>query len=172
NAPLASSMGRLFDAAAAVLGLREVAGYEGQAAMELEALADGRTASEYPMPLEDEPDGTFVLDPLPMLVRLGLRRKRGGDLGDLAADFHASIARGTELAVRRVAEQAGLRTVVLGGGVFQNARLLTSLRTRLERCRFRVLTARDLPPNDGAVSYGQAAIAAAQLARRAEFTAS
>jgi len=171
NAPLASSMGRLFDAAAAVLGLREVVGYEGQAAMELEALADGRTASEYPMPLEDEPDGTFVLDPLPMLVRLGLRRKRGGDLGDLAADFHASIARGTELAVRRVAEQAQLHTVVLGGGVFQNARLLASLRTRLERCRFRVLTARDLPPNDGAVSYGQAAIAAAQLARRAEFTA-
>ena len=172
NAPMASSMGRLFDAAAAVLGLREVAGYEGQAAMELEALADGRTASEYPMPLEDEPDGTFVLDPLPMLVRLGLRRKRGGDLGDLAADFHASVARGTELAVRRVAEQVGLRTVVLGGGVFQNARLLTSLRTRLERGRFRVLTARDLPPNDGAVSYGQAAIAAAQLAHRAESTAS
>lgn len=129
DAPLASSMGRLFDAAAAVLGLREVVGYEGQAAMELEALADGRTASEYPMPLEDEPDGTFVLDPLPMLVRLGLRRKRGGGLGDLAGQLHASIARGTELAVRRVAEQAQLHTVVLGGGVFQNARLLASLRT-------------------------------------------
>lgn len=166
NSPLASSMGRLFDAAAAVIGVRQVAAYEGQAAMELEALAGNRVAAEYPMPLEDEPDGTFVLDPVPMLVRLGLRRLRGADPADLAADLHASIARGTEMAVRRVAETTRIPTVVLAGGVFQNARLLASLTTRLVGAGFRVLTARDLPPNDGGISYGQAAIAAAQLARQ------
>lgn len=172
NSPLASSMGRLFDAAAAILGLRETVDYEGQAAMELEALAGRRTAAEYPMPLEDEPDGSFVLDPIPVLVRLGVRRQRGADLADLAADFHASVARGTVMAVRRVAEAAGLRTVALGGGVFQNARLLSSIRSRLEQSGYRVLTARHLPPNDGGVSYGQAAVAAATLAARRGLTVS
>ncbi len=165
NSPLTSSIGRLFDAAAALLGLRTAAAYEGQAAMELEHLAGSRTAAEYPMPLEEGDDGGFILDPVPLLVRLGARRQRGADPADLAADFHASLARGTELAVRRAAELAGCATVVLAGGVFQNARLLASLRTRLELARFRVLTASALPPNDGGVSYGQAAVAAARLAR-------
>ncbi len=165
NSPLTSSVGRLFDAAAALLGLRGAAAYEGQAAMELEHLAGSRTAAEYPMPLEEGEDGGFVLDPVPLLVRLGVRRQRGADPADLAADFHASLARGTELAVRRAAELAGCATVVLAGGVFQNARLLASVRTRLELARFRVLTASALPPNDGGVSYGQAAVAAARLAR-------
>ena len=170
NAPLASSVGRLFDAAAAILRVRTVVNFEGQAAMELEALAGRRPAAEYPMPLEDEPDGTFVLDPVPLLVRLGLRRLRGADPADLAADLHASVARGAEQAVRRVAAETGLTTVVLAGGVFQNGRLLDSLRTRLAHDRFRVLIARALPPNDGGVSYGQAAIAAAHLAHEAGLT--
>ncbi len=163
NAPLASSMGRLFDAAAAVLGIRQVSAYEGQAAIELETLAGNRVASEFHCPMEHEGAENWQLDPLPLLAWLARRREQRGNVGELAADFHESIARLTELLVRRVVLQTGLTTVVLGGGVFQNVRLLTSLRRRLERHGIKVLTARRLSPNDGAISYGQAAVAAALL---------
>lgn len=166
NTPLASSMGRLFDAAAAILGIRREAAYEGQAAMELEALAGSHVAAEYPMPIEDDGHGGWQLDPVPALIRLALRHRKGMHPGELAADFHASVARATELLLRRAAESTGISTVVLGGGVFQNARLLTSLCWRLKHVRFRVLVARDLPPNDGGLSFGQAAMAAAILAGR------
>jgi hydrogenase maturation protein HypF len=166
NAPLASSMGRLFDAAAAAIGVRLVSDYEGQAAMELEALAGGRIAAEHPIPIDEDGAGGWQMDPIPLLTWLALSRQRGVDPGDLAADFHASIAWVTELLVSRAADATGISTVVLGGGVFQNARLLASLRSRLERRRFRVLLPRALPPNDGAISYGQAAMAAAILSLR------
>jgi hydrogenase maturation protein HypF len=128
NAPLASSMGRLFDAAAAVLGTRSVAYYEGQAAMELEALAGQELAKPLPFPVVDVGDGNQVFDPLPLLQALGERLAAGDDVPELAARFHESVAAATAVAVRRVAEATGLSTVTLGGGVFQNARLLASVR--------------------------------------------
>ena len=167
NAPIASSMGRLFDAAAAVIGLRRYSGYEGQAAMELESLAARRPAAEYPCRLQ-ETDGRLVLDPLPLLAWLGARRQRGVDQADLAADFHASVAWSTAVMALRLARAGGVGTVVLGGGVFQNARLLESLQGRLETAGLRVLTPRRLSPNDGAISYGQAAVGAALLAAESE----
>jgi len=167
NAPLASSMGRLFDAAAAVIGLRRHASYEGQAAMELESLAGRRPATEYPCRFL-EVGGRLVLDPLPLLAVLGSRGMRGADPADLAADFHASIAWASTKLILRQAESTGLGTVALAGGVFQNARLLESLRGRLEGFGLRVLTPRQLSPNDGAISYGQAAVAAALLTAEAE----
>lgn len=167
NAPLASSMGRLFDAAAAVIGVRGVASYEGQAAMELEALAAGRPGTAYPCRLFTR-DGRILLDPLPLLSRLGCRRVGGADPADLAADFHESIASVTEQIIRRLARETGLDVVALSGGVFQNVRLLAALSTRLETAGLTVLAARTLPPNDGAVSYGQAAVAAALLAAELE----
>ncbi|HEU5218368.1 MAG TPA: hypothetical protein VFU23_06905, partial [Gemmatimonadales bacterium] len=163
NAPVASSMGRLFDAVAAIIGLRRTASYEGQAAMELEALAGSRPATES-LSRFCEQDGRLVLDPLPLLAELGARSRRGENPADLAADFHASIAWATAMIVRRIAKAEGLRTIVLCGGTFQNARLLESLTNRLEHAGLRVLSARSLPPNDGAISYGQAAIGAALLA--------
>ena len=163
NAPLASSLGRLFDAAAAVLGVRTVNRYEGEAAMELEALAGGRGAQPFPFPAAEGPDGGWVLDPLPVLVALGERRAAGIGLAELAARFHESVAAATDVLAARLAAQAGLRTVALGGGCFQNARLLVSLVSRLEARGLRVLVPRRLGPNDGAVSYGQAAVAAALL---------
>ncbi len=165
NAPWASSMGRLFDAAAAVLGVRQHAHYEGQAAMELEALAGRRTASEIRVGLERGEDGAWVIDPLHLLAVLGSHRQRGDDVSDLAADFHASVAWATAEVLRRLADETGVRTVALGGGTFQNARLLTSLVRRLRGFGLTVLWPRRLSPNDGAVSYGQAAVAAARLAR-------
>jgi hydrogenase maturation protein HypF len=162
NAPPASSMGRLFDAAAAVLGVRQVSQYEGQAAMELEALAGRRAGRELPWNLYAE-DDCWILDPLPLLVELGERRQRCECAADLAADLHESIAGATVDLVRRASEATGLTTIALGGGVFQNARFLVSLRERLENLGLEVLLSRRLGPNDGAVSYGQAAVAAAQL---------
>ncbi|MEZ4585672.1 MAG: carbamoyltransferase HypF [Gemmatimonadales bacterium] len=163
NSPLASSMGRLFDAAAAVLGVRQVSSFEGQAAMELESLAGRRSAAEHPGRI-DVIDGILVADPLPILAAIGWRLQRGDDRADLAADFHASVARTTEELVRQIAESSALSTVALAGGCFQNARLLESLSTRLTRLGLRVLAPRALSPNDGAISYGQAAVAAARLA--------
>jgi len=165
NAPWASSMGRLFDAAAAVLGVRLKADYEGQAAMELESLAGRRVASEIRVGLERSDEGTWVIDPLHLLGVLGSRRQRGDDVADLAADFHASVAWAAAEVVRRVSEESGLRTVVLGGGTFQNARLLASMVGRLQGFGMTVLWPRRLSPNDGGISFGQAAVAAARLAR-------
>ena len=165
NAPLASSLGRLFDAAAAVLGVRTVSRYEGQAAMELEALAGRRGAQPFPFPAAEGPDGIWVLDPVPLLVALGQRHAAGVGLRELAARFHESIAAAADALAARLAAQAGLRTVALGGGCFQNARLLVSLVARLEARGLRVLVPHRLGPNDGAVSYGQAAVAAALLHR-------
>ncbi len=165
NAPWASSMGRLFDAAAAVLGLRLKADYEGQAAMELESLAGRRVASEIRVGLERSDEGAWVIDPLHLLAVLGSRRQRGDDIADLAADFHASVAWAAAEVIRRVSEESGIRTVTLGGGTFQNARLLTSLVGRLQGFGMTVLWPRRLSPNDGGISFGQAAVAAARLAR-------
>ena len=164
NAPLASSMGRLFDAAAAVLGVRRVSSYEGQAASELESLAGAIGAKPLPITLAEQ-DGRLVLDALPLLVALGERRQRGGDVRRLAAQFHESIVRACADVARSVAAAAGIGVVALGGGSFQNARLLSGVRRRLEESGLRVLVPSRLVANDGAISYGQAAVGAALLAR-------
>jgi hydrogenase maturation protein HypF len=165
NAPLASSMGRLFDAAAAVLGVRMVAQYEGQAAMELEALAGTHSAKPLPLPVVGDGVAGWVLDPIPLLVALGERRVAGVGVPELAAAFHESVAAATAEVAGRAAAVARTRLVALGGGCFQNARLLVSLRARLETQGLRVLAAEQLGSNDGAVSYGQAAVGAALLRR-------
>ena len=163
NSPLASSMGRLFDAAAAVLGVRQVSQYEGQAAMELESLAGRRPGRERAWRVEAEADG-LVLDPLPLLAELGERAHRSEPVGELAADFHETIAAATAELAGRAADASGLSWVALGGGVFQNARLVVSVQERLRQRGLETLLPQRLGPNDGAVSYGQAAVAAALLA--------
>ncbi len=165
NSPLASSMGRLFDAAAAVLGVCRESHFEGEAAMQLESRAGRHRGVLLPYPAARGEGDRQVFDPLPLLGALGERAASGEDTGLLAASFHESVAAGTADAARAIAEQEGVRWVVLGGGVFQNARLLASLSGRLEAHGLRVLTARTLPPNDGGVSYGQAVVAATRLAR-------
>jgi hydrogenase maturation protein HypF len=163
NTPLASSMGRLFDAAAAILGVRLVSHYEGQAAMELEALAGNRPAEPLPFPTRPGPGGENELDPLPLLIALGEALAAGGNPADLAAVFHESVAHGAANFAVRIARDRELDHVALGGGCFQNARLLSSLRRRLAQHGLHVLVPRRLSPNDGAISYGQAAVAAARL---------
>lgn len=162
NAPRASSMGRLFDAAATLVGLRGVARYEGQAAMELEAAAGRLPGEVLPYHLHADGDDGLEFDPVPLLVALAERRAAGVDRDALAAAFHETIATATAELVRAVAASTGVSTVVLGGGVFQNARLLASVVSRLRAEPMRVLVPAALGPNDGAVSYGQAAVGAAR----------
>ena len=186
NAPLASSMGRLFDAAAAVLGVRRGSAYEGQAAMELEALArryvagsfdDSRDPAEVivsaplrahlpriALPVNGLPGETAVMDPVPLLAELGARAAAGEDVGLLAAAFHASVGEVTvDLAAAACSEHAILR-VALGGGVFQNSLLQAIVGEGLVSRGLEVLLPERLGPNDGAISYGQAVVAAARLA--------
>lgn len=164
NTPRASSMGRLFDAAAAVLGVRRVARYEGQAAMELEALAGEVNAAPLPLPVARTGAGGWIMDPLPLLEAVGRGREAGAGAETLAAGFHEGVALATADVVRAAAREFGLRRVVLSGGVFQNARLLASVRRRVQAGGLEVLLPRLLPPNDGSISYGQAAVAARVLA--------
>ena len=152
NAPLASGMGRLFDAVAAVLGVRDEVTYEGQAAIELEQLAGDVAADPF--------DWTFG-DPTSLVADAYVHRLEGMPKEVVAAAFHETVA---AAAAAACAEHAGPRTVVLSGGTFQNLRLLASTRARLERQGFRVLTHRLVPPNDGGVSFGQAAVATAVTA--------
>jgi len=168
NAPEASSMGRLFDAAAAALGVRAESAYEAQAAMELEGLAarvggDPAEADPLPFPVTREYDPVLALDPVPLLTALLRERWGGTPVESLAARFHGSVVRGVSGLALELCSRHGLGTVALGGGCFQNALLLSSLRRRLEVGGVRVLVPRALGPNDGAVSYGQAVIAAARM---------
>jgi hydrogenase maturation protein HypF len=150
NAPLSSGMGRLFDAVAAVLGLRESVTYEGQAAIELELLAGTAAADPYEWSLGDA---------APLVGAVHDDLAAGRPRAEIAAAFHESVAYAAAAACADAAEPG---MVVLSGGTFQNLRLLDSTRKHLEAHGFRVLSHRLVPPNDGGVSYGQAAVAAAR----------
>jgi hydrogenase maturation protein HypF len=150
--PLASGMGRLFDAVAALLGVRERISYEGQAAIELEQLAGERPGDPYPWRFDD---------PTELVTICYLELEAGRPREEVASRFHETVAAGAAEACVRAGEP---QTVVLSGGSFQNLRLLRSTRARLEAAGFRVLTHRRVPPNDGGVSYGQAVIAARRSA--------
>jgi hydrogenase maturation protein HypF len=152
NAPLSSGMGRLFDAVAVLLSGREEVTYEGQAAIELEELAGGVSAKPYVWPFGDGPA---------LVGRVQDELAEGRSRSEIAAAFHETVALA---AARACAESGGRGTVALSGGTFQNLRLLGATRRHLERMGFRVLSHRSIPPNDGGISYGQAAVAAARTA--------
>jgi hydrogenase maturation protein HypF len=156
NAPLCSSAGRLFDAVSALLGVREHVTYEGQAAIELEHLAGAEPAEAYACRVS----GGVVHGP-DLVAAAHDDLRAGRDRRAIAAAFHEGVAQ----AFATACVEAGDGLVVLSGGCFQNLRLLDSLRVRLEAAGLRVLSHRAVPPNDGGVSYGQAAVAAARRAR-------
>jgi hydrogenase maturation protein HypF len=162
-APLTTSVGRLFDGVAALCGARAAVTYEGQAAIELEGLVDPAERGAYPLVLEQDREGALELDPrLAVLVALS---ERAAEVPPetVAARFHSGLAQATADACARIAGGRGLDTVVLSGGVFQNRVLLESMAERLRSIGLRALFPRLLPPNDGGVSYGQAAVAVARL---------
>jgi hydrogenase maturation protein HypF len=153
-----SSAGRLFDAVAALLGLRTRITYEAQAAIELESVAAGQPL-EGPGGYELDVAGG-VLDPAPLLAKVVADHANGAPPAEISAGFHAGLGRGVALAAANAAIANGLDTVALSGGVFQNARLTAVVAGALEAAGLSVLVHRRIPPNDGGVSVGQAAIAA------------
>jgi hydrogenase maturation protein HypF len=161
--PMTTSMGRLFDAIAALCGVRLEVNYEGQAAAELEAVCDPDEREFYSLSVGRQ-DGKIVLDPRPTLREVVSELVRGRDSSRIAARFHNAIAAATACACMAAAAERGTGTVVLGGGSFQNRRLLEMVATTLHRAGLRVLVPERLPPNDGGISFGQAAVAAARLA--------
>jgi hydrogenase maturation protein HypF len=167
NAPVASSAGRLFDAAAALLGIRDVAEYEAQAAIELELLAEQGSAGPLPYALVRKADQSgaslIVYDPRPTIRAILEGLAEGAAAVSLAARFQETIAEVTRRLCSDVRASTGLETVVLSGGVFQNQWLATNLVERLTRDGFNVHTNHQVPANDGGISYGQAAVAAARL---------
>ena len=160
NSPSTSSLGRLFDAVAALVGIRSQTLYEGQAAIELEMRAT-RASASYPFAIEDGAPATLDARPLIRALVTDLQAKT--PVATIAGRFHVSIAMMLAEACRRAHEQTGLNNVALSGGVFQNRLLLERLMALLEELGFHVYINRLVPPNDGGVSLGQAAIAAARL---------
>ena len=161
NSPLTSSAGRLFDAVAALLGVRDTINYEGQAAVELEQLARvPGMASGYPAQLTPGPPFTVAgCD----LVRAAAEDLLAGQPPEvISARFHRGVAELIVAGCQLLRERSGLGTVALSGGVFQNRLLLGTVTSLLEASGFRVLTHSRVPPNDGGISLGQAVVAAAR----------
>jgi hydrogenase maturation protein HypF len=169
NSPLSSSCGRLFDSVAAAVGIcRDSVTYEGQAAVELETLAAsalGTCRDGYPFEVAPG-DVPLVLDPEPMWIALLDDLARGEEPASISARFHAGLAGAVAQLAIRLAQNRGIGTVALSGGVFQNKILLEGIADRLRSVGLRVLSHRQVPANDGGISLGQAAIAAARAIRR------
>jgi hydrogenase maturation protein HypF len=158
SCPRTTSMGRLFDAVSALAGMRTIASFEGQAAMELEfaALTSAEDAS-YSLPLVPRQAHPSMIDLEPLVVAVLHDRARGVDSRVIAAKFH-NACRDVAAAI---AVSVGLPRVVLSGGCFQNTTLTSSIHERLTAQGFEVSSPRLYPPNDGGLSLGQAWIAAA-----------
>jgi hydrogenase maturation protein HypF len=167
SSPLTSSCGRLFDAVAALLNLRQTVSYDGQAAIELEALAE---TSEYQKKGLDQAASyaytiTSVAEPLqldfsPIFPQILADLNAGISSSAIAMRFHGTIAAAIVEVCRQLRNSSGLERVVLSGGVFQNRLLSKMIYTSLSSHNFSVFNHRLVPPNDGGIALGQAAIAA------------
>ena len=160
NSPLTSSAGRLFDAVAALVGVRDAVHYEGQAAIELEQVADPQERGGYRAQITDE--RPFAIGGADLVRAAVDDLRRGVGVPVIAARFHAGVVRAITDACERTRAATGLTAVALSGGVFQNALLVERTVARLEAGGFRVLTCVRVPPNDGGISFGQAAVAGAR----------
>ena len=173
NSPRTSSMGRLFDAAAAILGICDKATYEGEPAIELEAAAwpalggktvrlDGNHAGVF-----TSADDSPILDPQPLIESLLNGIEAGTPADRLALEFHIAITHATTHIACEICNRENLDTVALSGGVFMNRLLLQLLTHELKDAGLAVLAPHAVPANDGCIAYGQAAIARARLAQTA-----
>jgi hydrogenase maturation protein HypF len=160
NCPQASSMGRLFDAVSCLVGLRDSVNYEGQAAIELEAIADSRIQAAYEFEISDDRKTVHAQSVIRGLVADLLDEVPAAEV---SAKFHLGVARLIRSVANQIREEHKLNRVALSGGVFQNMFLLKKTCAELTSAGFEVLTHSRVPPNDGGISLGQAVIANAQL---------
>ena len=175
NSPRTSSMGRLFDAAAAILGICGQATYEGEPAIELEAAAWHALDSESTCPTgnmasfsvteSSRPDDCHVLNSRPLIEALLEGIRAGAPAGRLALDFHVAVVRSSAHIASEICTRESLDTVALSGGVFMNRLLLQLLTRELKSMGLTVLVPHSVPVNDGCIAYGQAAIARTHLAQ-------
>jgi len=161
NTVRTSSCGRLFDAVAALAGLRQVVTFEGQAAIELEMAAQDGVAERYPFEIEG--DGPWQLDFRPMIERIVREVAGGAPPGVVSARFHNTLADAIVETCRRIRGETTLGRVCLSGGTFQNMRLLSTVAPALRAAGFEIVLHARVPPNDGGIALGQAAIAAELL---------
>jgi hydrogenase maturation protein HypF len=163
NSPRASSAGRLFDAVASLLGVCDDASYEGEAAVMLEALAATQPRRLAALPWRiTEAGGLWVYDWAPTLAALLDGVAAGEPAATLAASFHRTVVAVTVELCERAAERTGVRQVCLSGGCLQNRILAAELPAALDAAGLIGYVNRDVPPNDGGISFGQAVIAAAR----------
>jgi hydrogenase maturation protein HypF len=169
NAPLTSSLGRLFDGVAAILGLRRKVAFEGQAAMELEMIADGREQGGYEMPWQEGP--CKRIDHASVIKAVVEDIQTGQPAFIISRKFHDTLIRMAVSLCRQLQCETGFDRVVLSGGCFQNALLLEGVILALGQAGFNVYAHRLVPANDGGISLGQAVVAAAALTgRKSEVT--
>ena len=159
NAPATSSMGRLFDAAAALAGVRMTVNYEAQAAIEFEARIDKAELCAYPL---DYANG--LIDPSPAWAAFLEDLRAGVEIGRIAARFHNGVARLVGVVCGHLRDEHGLNEVVLSGGVWQNVTLIRQTMALLEQEQFTVYPHRLVPTNDGGLALGQAMIGAKRAA--------
>ncbi|GAB4432801.1 MAG: carbamoyltransferase HypF [Anaerolineae bacterium] len=160
NTPVTTSAGRLFDGVAALIGLHQRVGFEGEAAMALEFAADPTETGAYDLSLVTG-QSSLVLNWQPMLEAILEDLQRHVPPAIISARFHNALLE----AMVAVAREVGQPTVALSGGCFQNRRLTEGAAARLRQAGFEVLLHRHVPPNDGGISLGQVAVAAARLAQ-------
>jgi hydrogenase maturation protein HypF len=158
NTPMTSSMGRLFDAAAALAGVRQKVNYEGQAAIEFEALADSAEAGKYSFGLNQD-----TVETRTMLEALIKDVMEGVSPSKISAKFHNGLADMAREACLKIKSETGIDEVALSGGVWQNITLLGRTLSLLETSGFKVYIHREVPTNDGGLSLGQAVIAASKM---------
>jgi hydrogenase maturation protein HypF len=166
NAPLTSSMGRLFDAAAALAGVRQQVNYEAQAAIEFEALADPQETGAYHFAILPPAEGggwPYRIDPSSLFRELAYDVRAGVALAAISARFHRGAAEMVRQAAERLRVETGLEEVALSGGVWQNFTLLKETQRRLLEAGFTVYIHKEVPANDGGLALGQAVVAAHRL---------
>jgi hydrogenase maturation protein HypF len=165
NAPLVSSVGRLFDAVAALLGVRDTVNYEGQAAIEFEMIADSECSSHYDYDIKlkssrSPASDMLIVDPARTFSGIIADIKSHTDASTISAKFHNTLASIVTDVVTRIGKTSGISEVCLSGGVFQNMLLLRNSVDKLRKAGFNVHLHHKVPPNDGGISLGQVAIAA------------
>ncbi|HWM88108.1 MAG TPA: carbamoyltransferase HypF, partial [Kofleriaceae bacterium] len=165
RAPRATGAGRWFDAVAALVGVRDGVTYEGQAAIELEAMAEPGEAVAYEFALSEQAGGPAVFDLRPTVRAIAADMRRS-EAPRIAARFHRTLAEVVVAAARRFGPELGTGCVALSGGCFQNKILTETTRDLLEADGFEVIIHRRVPPSDGGVALGQAAVAAQRWQRR------
>jgi hydrogenase maturation protein HypF len=158
NTVQTSSCGRLFDAVAAIIGLRTVVNFEAQAAIELEMIAEDGNTARYPFEIERGP--LWKLDFRPMIEGIAREAEEGAPRPAISAKFHNTLAEAIVETCRRIRGETKLARVCLSGGTFQNMRLLALAVAGLRGAGFEVFLHAKVPPNDGGIALGQAAIAA------------